>query len=66
MANNFVRNLLIHIKYPYTALVISAMWISMAFIIGLQEHPQTELLVVLTAICSLIVAVVGFSSPKRS
>ena len=64
MNNNFAKSLLLHIKYPYTASIISIMWIGIALIIGIQSSPDTEALILLTAISSLIVAVIGFSSPK--
>lgn len=64
MNKNFAKNLLLHIKYPYTALIITIIWIGMAIIIGIQPDPQAELLFVATAATSLIIAFVGFSSPK--
>jgi hypothetical protein len=65
MNGNLAKNLLMHIKYPYTAVIISIMWIGMALIIGIQNNPDVELLVLLTAASSLIVAGMGFSSPKK-
>ena len=62
--NNFAKSLILHIKYPYTALVITIIWIGTAIIIGLQPAPQAEFLIITTAITSLIIATVGFSSPK--
>ncbi len=63
MSNKFLKNLMLHIKYPYTALIISVMWIGMAIIISKQpDHLET--LVFATAICTLIVAGIGFKSPK--
>lgn len=64
MSNNFARSLILHIKYPYTALIIFIMWVSIAIIIGIQPDPQAELLFLSTAAASLIIAAIGFSSPK--
>ena len=61
--NKFIKNIILHIKYPYTALVISVMWIGMAIIISRQEH-NLETLVIATAICTVIISLIGFKSPK--
>lgn len=62
-SNNFFKNLILHIKYPYTSLVIAAMWISMA-IISTKQIENLEILIVTTAICTLVIAWLGFKSPK--
>jgi len=41
------------------------MWLGMAVIIGLQQSPDVELLLITTAISSLIVAIIGFTAPKQ-
>lgn len=55
-----VKNILIYIKYPYTAIIIAIMWISMALINAHQNGANLELLVVLTSLCTLFVAFRGF------
>lgn len=61
--NKFIKSMMLHIKYPYTALVISVMWIGMAIIIARQpEH--LEILIGATSVCTLIVAGIGFKSPR--
>jgi len=62
--NKFVRNILLHIKYPYTALTIAIMWIGMAIMIVAQQQPNFDLLILATAICTLTVALIGFKKPK--
>lgn len=64
MSNNFVKNLLLHIKYPYTAFIIAVIWIGIAIIIGIQSDPSAEFLIIAAAVTSLIIALIGFSSPK--
>jgi len=63
--NNLQKSLLAHIKYPYTAGIIAIMWIGMAIILGLTNGGNFEILVVATASVSLIVAIIGFASPKK-
>lgn len=65
MSNKFLKNVVLHIKYPYTALIISVMWIGMAVIIVNQETINNiEILVAATAVASLIIAFRGFRTPK--
>ncbi|MDR1300150.1 MAG: hypothetical protein LBK50_00375 [Candidatus Nomurabacteria bacterium] len=64
MGESFIKTFLLHIKYPYTATVISIMWIGIAIVIGSQMASSAEILLGLTAFASLIIAVMGFSSQK--
>ena len=64
MNNKTIKNIILHIKYPYTALVISIMWISMTMIISSQGTQNLEVLILATAVCTLIIAVIGFKTPK--
>jgi hypothetical protein len=63
--NTFAKSLLAHIKYPYTAGIIAMMWIGIAIILMLNSGAYFEILIVLTAAISLVVAAIGFSSPKK-
>ncbi|MFV0484749.1 MAG: hypothetical protein ACK5MU_00750 [Candidatus Saccharimonadales bacterium] len=63
--SNFSKSLLAHIKYPYTAAIIAVMWIGMAIILGLSGGANFEILLVSTAAVSLVIALIGFSSPKK-
>lgn len=63
--SSFGKSLLAHIKYPYTAGIIAVMWVGMAIILGLSGGANFEVLLVATAVVSLIIAVIGFSSPKK-
>lgn len=61
--NNFLKNILIHIKYPYTALIIAVMWISIAIII-IEQNVNIDLLLICTTICTVIISFFGFRSSK--
>jgi hypothetical protein len=37
MNNRFIKNIVLHIKYPYTALKIAVMWIGIAIIITTEQ-----------------------------
>lgn len=62
--NKFIKNIMLHIKYPYTALIIAIIWISMAIIIIHQNQDDFEILIIGTSICTLIIAFIGFKLPK--
>ena len=62
--NNFMKSLLLHVKYPYTALIIAVMWIGVAIIINMQAAAELEVLIGATVFASLVVAIIGFASPK--
>lgn len=61
--NNFLKNILVHIKYPYTALIIAVMWISIAIII-IEQNVNIDLLLICTTICTVIISFFGFRSSK--
>lgn len=63
--NRLMKNLLLHIKYPYTALVITVIWTGTAAIIGLQQQENFEVLIIAAAASSIIIAMVGFRPPSR-
>lgn len=61
--NKIIKNVMVHVKYPYTALIIATMWIGIAIIIPCQPN-NLEVLIAITSIATLIVACIGFKSPK--
>lgn len=62
--NKFIKNIMLHIKYPYTALIITVMWIGIAIIVAAQQREDFEILIIATAICTLLIASIGFKLPK--
>ncbi|MDR2064023.1 MAG: hypothetical protein LBQ02_04560 [Candidatus Nomurabacteria bacterium] len=64
MHSNFIKNLIMHIKYPYTAAIIAVMWVGVAIIVSVQNTNNMEVLISITALGSLIIANIGFKSPK--
>ncbi len=61
--NKFLKSILIHIKYPYTALIIATMWISIAIII-IEQNVNIDLLLICTTVCTVIISFLGFRSSK--
>ena len=63
--SSFTKSLLAHIKYPYTAGIIAVMWIGMAVILAMNGGADFEILILSTAATSLVIAALGFASPKK-
>lgn len=60
--HGFVKSLLLHIRYPWTAIVILILWVGLAVVTSMLHLTNTELLI---SICvngavTLIVALIGF------
>lgn len=58
------KKMLMYIKYPYTALIITVMWICMIAIIIYEKGDNLELLICLTAITTIYLAWRGFKVIK--
>ncbi len=65
MNKNKLNNIIFHIRYPYAALIIAIIWLSMAIIIIKEENPNLEVLIGTTSICTIIIALKGFKAPKQ-
>ncbi len=65
MSDNSLKEWIIQLRYPYTAGVIAVMWLGTAALVCIRPNESTEMLVVLTALATIIVALVGFSSGRR-
>jgi hypothetical protein len=60
-----LKEILLQIRYPYTAGIIALMWIGLALLANLREQLELELLIGVAAVFTIIIAAIGFSSPKR-
>lgn len=58
------KKILMYIKYPYTALIITVMWICMIAIIIEQNGKNLEILIGLTSITTIYLAWRGFKVVK--
>ena len=59
-----LNNIIFHIRFPYAALIIAIMWLSMAIIIINEKNPNLEILIGSTSFCTIIIALTGFKPPK--
>jgi len=57
-----LRELLLFIKYPYTAGVIATIWLASAVLMALNAQLDVIKIVVINMIVSVLIALVGFGS----
>lgn len=60
-----MKKWIVQLRYPYTAGVITVMWLGSAMLAILRPEIALDVLVMLVACATLIIAVIGFSSPRR-
>ncbi len=60
--DNMAKTFLLHIRYPYTAIIITVMWIGMAIIMTEQEGEHLEFYIVTIMLATLFIAFRGFKS----
>lgn len=65
MPNNKLKDLVLLIRYPYTATIIATIWIGTAFLVAINRNLPVVQLVVFNAFASILIALLGFPSPKR-
>lgn len=59
---NFTKNLILHIRYPWTALVILILWLGTAALCIIENYSSDNIIILTSAssIATLILAIVGF------
>ena len=60
--NNFIKSLLLHIRYPWTAACLLILWIGLAIICAIL-HLSTEEITWLTysaGVTTLVISLIGF------
>ena len=62
---NDLKEWVIQLRYPYTAGVIAVMWLGSASLAIIRPEASVTVLVLLVALATLVVALVGFSSSRR-
>lgn len=60
-----LKEWVVQLRYPYTALIISTIWTGTAALILVREDSNIEYLLVLVTVATMIIAVMGFSSKRR-
>lgn len=60
-----LKSWVIQLRYPYTAGVISVMWIGGALLAFIRPELPVPVLVSMIAIATIIIAAVGFAGSSR-
>jgi hypothetical protein len=60
-----LNNLLFQIRYPYTAGVIATIWLGTAALLAIDDSLPLKQLVISDCIASIIIALLGFRTPRR-
>lgn len=58
------KNILIYIKYPYTAIIITVMWLCTIIMLKKFDGENIELILALTSITTVYLAYRGFKPIK--
>lgn len=59
------KDLLLHIRYPYTSGIIAAMWIGTAFLAAIDRSAPIASMLILDSVATTIIAIIGFSDPRK-
>ena len=54
------KDVILFVKYPYTAGIIATMWLGTAIILGINSGLNVINVVIINLIASSIIAVIGF------
>lgn len=60
-----MKNILLQVRYPYTALIIAVIWLGTGALAAMRSDLPAETVLVLLSISTLIISSVGFTAPKR-
>jgi hypothetical protein len=60
-----LKEWILQMRYPYTAGVIALIWIGCALLAIIRPEISAQVMLLLAALATLIVAVVGFTAPKH-
>ena len=59
---NFMKSLILHIRYPWTAACLLILWIGFAVLCAILNFSTNEMLILLgvNGVATLIIALIGF------
>lgn len=60
-----IRELLLFIKYPYTAGVIATIWLASALLMAISRQLDGVLVMMINAGATIIIALIGFGGKER-
>jgi len=60
-----LKEMILFIKYPYTAGVIATIWLGSAVLLAINDELPMIKIVIINMIMSVIIAAVGFTGKKE-
>lgn len=59
---SFIKSLILHIRYPWTAAVILILWVGLAIVVSFIAPSINELMILIgiNGVATLVVALIGF------
>ena len=62
MKKSFTKNLMLHIRYPWTAACLLILWVGLAILCAIMHFAPNEIitLISINSIATLIIAIIGF------
>jgi hypothetical protein len=60
-----LTNLVFHVRYPYTAAVIAIVWLGTSTLLAISPKLPVEQLVIVNSLATIIIAAIGFTTPRR-
>jgi len=60
-----LKELLLFIKYPYTAGVIATIWLASALLLALSSGLDAFKIVMINALTTVLIAVIGFGGKEE-
>jgi len=58
-------NLIFQVRYPYTAAVIAIVWLGTATLLAINPDLPIQQFVIINSAATIIIAAIGFTSPRR-
>jgi hypothetical protein len=60
-----LKDLLLHIRYPYTAGIIAVIWLGTAALVTLGKPAPVAQMIIFDIAATTLIAAIGFSSPRK-
>ena len=60
-----LTNLVLQVRYPYTAAVIAIVWLGTATLLAISPSLPVQQLVFVNSVATIIIAALGFTTPRR-
>ena len=60
-----MKEWIVQIRYPYTAVVIATVWLGAAMLVIVRDDADITYVLTLVSIATMFIALIGFSGSRR-